>query len=57
MDKIEAALADLRLQEKPNITAIADKHDVNRSTLSRRFRGVTQSKEIAYDEQRLLSNT
>ena len=36
MDSIEAALKNLYLQDKPNISVIADKHKVERSTLSRR---------------------
>ena len=55
MSNIEAALADLRLQDKPNIQATANKHGVNRSTLSRRFNQVTTSREDAYDQQRVLS--
>ena len=49
MSNIEAVLIDLRLQDKPNIQAIANKHGVNRSTLFRRFNQVTTSKEDAYD--------
>jgi hypothetical protein len=54
MDSIEAAIADLRLQDRPNISATARKHKVDRSKLSRRWNGVTQ-KDDAYDNQRLLS--
>ena len=56
MDQIEAALADLRLQDQPNISATAKCYNVNRSTLSKRFNGVQQSKEEGYELQRLLSN-
>ena len=59
MGSIEAALADLSLLEpgeKVNYTAIADKHGVNRSTLSRRHRGVQGTRESQYDDQRLLNN-
>ena len=38
MDSIEAALADLRLLNKPNFTATAKKHGCDRTTLSRQFR-------------------
>ena len=59
MGSIEAALADLNLLEpgeKVNYTAIADKHGVHRSTLSRRHRGVQGTRESQYDDQRLLNN-
>jgi hypothetical protein len=36
MDQIEAALAELRMQDKPNISGVASKYKVNRTTLSRR---------------------
>ena len=57
MADIDAALADLRLQDKPNITANAKKYHCNRSTLSRRFHGVTKSREDEGDLRRLLNNT
>ena len=41
MDSIEAALADLKLQETLNYTVTAKKYRVDRTTLSRRRRGVT----------------
>jgi len=49
MSNIEVALADLRLQDKLNIQATANKHGVNRSTLSRRFNQVTTSRENTYN--------
>ncbi|OCK90697.1 uncharacterized protein K441DRAFT_578977, partial [Cenococcum geophilum 1.58] len=55
MDSIEAAIADLRLQDKPNITATAKKHRCNRMTLSKRFRNVTGSRATAHDSMRLLN--
>ena len=36
MEPIDAALRDLALQDKRNITEIAESHNVHRSTLSRR---------------------
>jgi transposase-like protein len=42
-DKIQAALVDCRLEEDPNFSEIARKHSVDRSTLSRRFKGIQQS--------------
>ena len=38
MGSIEEAIADLKSQEHPNITATAKKHGCNRSTLSKRYR-------------------
>jgi len=55
MDSIEAALANLSLQDKPNISATADKHKVKRSTLSRRWNKVTRSREDGYNLMRFLS--
>ena len=55
MDSIEAALADLSLQDKPKISATADKHKVDRSTLSRRWNKVTRSREDGYNLMRFLS--
>jgi len=52
---MEAALADLRLQDVPNITATAKRHKVERSTLSRRWNKVTRSREEGYDAQRFLN--
>jgi hypothetical protein len=49
MAKIEAALAVLALYDKPNITAIATKHKVRLTTLSRRaaeFAAVSQQRAI-----------
>ena len=48
MDQIEAALANLRLQDQPNISATAKHDKVNRSTLLKRFNRVQQSKEDGY---------
>jgi hypothetical protein len=45
----------LRSQEKPNILQTAKKHNVDRTTLSRRWNGVTESKRAGYDAQRLLT--
>ena len=55
MGSIEEALEDLRLQEKPNILQTAKKHNVDRTTLSRRWNNVTGSKQAGYDAQRLLT--
>ena len=42
MDK---ALAELREQDLPNFSAVAEKHDLVRSTLTRRFYGQTTSRD------------
>ena len=55
MGKIEDAIAELHLQEKKNIQAMADKHGVNRSTLSKRFNGKTGSKVNGYNSQKILT--
>jgi hypothetical protein len=55
MDPINVALQDLRLSDKPNISAIATLYNVNRSTLSRRHRELTNLAQMAHGEQQLLS--
>jgi hypothetical protein len=47
-DRIQLAIADLELQERLNYADTAKKWNVNRSTLSRRYRGVTGLKEDYY---------
>ena len=42
-DRIQAVIAELDSYDTGNYTQIAKKHDVNRSTLSRRHRKVTRS--------------
>ncbi|EEA22190.1 pogo transposable element, putative [Talaromyces marneffei ATCC 18224] len=49
------ALRSLKPDEKPNISLVARTYGVNQSNLSKRFRGVTGSKEAQYNNQRLLS--
>jgi len=44
MDSIDAALAALDLQETPNYTVTAKKFGINRTTLSRRHRGITAAR-------------
>lgn len=59
MASIELALAALRSAdpgEKPNISLVARTYGVNQPTLSKRFRGVTGSKEEQYNKQRLLND-
>ena len=55
MDSIDAALADLALQETPNYTATAKKFNINRTTLSRRHRGLTSKMGTNPNPAALLS--
>jgi hypothetical protein len=55
MDPIELALKDLKLQNTKNISAVAKLHGVDRSTLSRRFNGVTNPAKMQHEKQQLLS--
>ena len=56
MDSIQEALADLRLQDKPNISKAARKYKIERSKLSRHWNGISHTKDLAYENHRLLSN-
>ena len=49
---IDEALADLRLQEHPNILATAKKYQLVESTLRRRWQGITVSYQEAVSEYR-----
>uniref|UniRef100_A0A093Y585 Jerky protein like-like n=1 Tax=Talaromyces marneffei PM1 TaxID=1077442 RepID=A0A093Y585_TALMA len=49
------ALRSLKPGEKLNISLVARTYGVDPSNLSKRFRGVTGSKEAQYNNQRLLS--
>jgi hypothetical protein len=55
---MQAALADLRVQWKPNIPATATKYNLVYTTLLRRFKGETTSKEecISMHRQALTSS-
>jgi hypothetical protein len=58
MAPIDEALEDLKSRkegEQFSLTEIADKYGVNRSTLGRRWKGVTGSKEEGYASQQALS--
>ncbi|PVH92563.1 hypothetical protein DM02DRAFT_478141, partial [Periconia macrospinosa] len=58
MGAMEAALAALEAQkdgEKIVLQEVADKYGVERSTLSRRWRGVTHSRAQQYQNQQLLT--
>lgn len=54
MDPINAALAALELQDSPNYTLTAKEFYVNCSTLSRRYRQITRSREDATEIKSLL---
>jgi len=56
MTSIEAALADLALQDSSNYTATAKKFNINRSTLSRRHRGKTIFVKKSKQTTSILSN-
>jgi hypothetical protein len=49
-DRIELALADLRLQEKPNIRGTAKNFSLVESTLRRRWHGKSMSRPAASSE-------
>jgi hypothetical protein len=55
MDAIETALEDLKLQDVKNISAVAKLHRVDRSTLSRRYNGVTDPAREKHQKQQLLN--
>ena len=55
MGSIEEAIADLESQERPNFSATAEKYGIHRTTLSRRYRGVTSSRKDFAEETSLLS--
>ena len=60
MDNLEAALdalKSLKLGESPNYTTIAKQYGVNRTTLSRRHRGVTGSRAEKISNDRNLNTT
>ena len=48
IDAMEAALKDLNLQDKKNISEVANLHRVDRSTLSRRFNRVTNPAKVKH---------
>ena len=55
VDPIEAALAALSLQSKPNYTQTVKEFGVEQSTLSRRHRNITGSKDAGYESQSFLT--
>jgi hypothetical protein len=57
IDDALAALKSLKLGEQPNFTQVADKYGCERSTLSKRWRGVQGSMAQKVENQQLLNNT
>ena len=55
IDSIDTALAALKLQEIPNYTATAKQFGIDRTTLSRRHRGITVAKGFKSHPQAILS--
>jgi len=55
MDSIEAALAALDLQLKPNYTQTVKEYSVDQSTLLRRHRNITGTKADGYNSQSFLT--
>ena len=55
-ERLQAALASLKLQDKPNYTKVAKQFSVNRTTLSQRYRNVTKSHLDARDNKHFLSD-
>ena len=56
--RIEAAIEDLKSQDRPNIAETARKHNIDRSTLSRRFRGETgPNQEVTSYSRKQLTDT
>ena len=56
MTSMDRALADLASSESPNVSAIARVYGMHPSTLSRRWKSRSTSKEEALSERRLLNN-
>lgn len=57
MAQIDAAIAHLRAQEKPNYAAAGRLFEIEPTTLRRRFLGLTTSRAQATSEQRQLLDT
>ena len=53
---MEAALAELNSSQSPCIAAVARKYGIKRSTLSRRWKGVTTTRAQAAEDKRFLNN-
>ncbi|KAF2836603.1 putative pogo transposable element [Patellaria atrata CBS 101060] len=57
MVAIDLALDDLNSQSVPNISHTAKKFGVDRTTLSRRWRGITRSMDTAYKRREFLNES
>jgi membrane-bound lytic murein transglycosylase B len=55
MAPIDDALDDLNSQKTPQISQTAKKYGVDRSTLSRRFNGLTKPRVLAIDQTAILT--
>jgi transposase-like protein len=53
---MDEAIADLNSSATPCIAQVARKHRLSRSTLSRRWRGVTASKGQSVEDHRFLND-
>ena len=53
---MEAALAELNSSTSPCIAAVARKYGIKRTTLSRRWKGVTTTRAQAAEDKRFLNN-
>ena len=56
MANIEAALAAMKSDEAPVFAKYAIEYDCNRSTLSRRYRGITTNRDEYRESKSLLTN-
>jgi transposase-like protein len=56
MDQIELAIEHLTLQDTKNISATAKLFNVDRSTLSRRWNGVTNRALVSHKNSRFLND-
>jgi hypothetical protein len=54
--ELQNALADLHLQEHPNISETARRHGVKRSKLSKHWRGVQVSMEEYHESRSYMTN-
>jgi hypothetical protein len=55
MEPLEEALQSLRLNPTQKISDVAGFYGVDRANLSKRFQGITSSREEGYDSQRVLN--
>ena len=55
--RVAKAIADLKTQDRTNIAATARKYDLTRETLSKRWRGITESQEDYYLSLQQLTET